>query len=75
MGMDSNSILLQHLGVDEREPETKAELDKLFVLIDGNELGQAEKLIQILMVKCGDIDELLRAKAIIKRKKLLELDE
>lgn len=73
LGMDSNSILLQHLGVDERESDTKSELSRLFLLIDGNELAKAEKLINILSEKCGDIDELRRARAIIKRKKLLEL--
>ena len=75
LGMDSNSILLQHLGVDEREPETKAELHKLIKLVDSNELERATQLIGVLFSKCGDIDELRRAKAIIKRKKLLELDE
>jgi predicted ATP-binding protein involved in virulence len=76
MGMDSNSILLQHLGVDEREPDTKIELNRLFLLLDDNKkLVEAEKLINILSTKCGDIDELRRARAIIKRKKLLELDE
>ena len=72
--MDSNSILLQHLGVDEREPQTKSELSKLFMHIDENELEQAESLINVLINKCGNIDELRRAKAIIKRKRLLELD-
>lgn len=74
LGMDSNSILLQHLGVDEREPQTKSELSKLFMHIDENELEQAESLINVLINKCGNIDELRRAKAIIKRKRLLELD-
>lgn len=75
LGMDSNSILLQHLGVDEREPETKNELNKLFIHIEENELAQAESLINVLMNKCGNIDELRRASAIIKRKRLLGLDE
>jgi predicted ATP-binding protein involved in virulence len=74
-GMDSNSILLQHLGVDEREPKTKEQLHKLTKLVDSNELDRAIELIEILFSKCGDIDELRRAKAIIRRKKLLELDE
>ncbi|MFT6909014.1 MAG: putative ATP-binding protein involved in virulence [Oleiphilaceae bacterium] len=74
LGMDSNSILLQHLGVDERDPDTKAELRKLTKLVDSNELDSAAELIEILFSKCGDIDELRRAKAIIRRKKLLELD-
>jgi len=75
LGMDSNSILLQHLGVDEREPDTKNELSRLFIHIEENELEQAENLINMLINKCGNIDELRRAKAIVKRKRLLELDE
>jgi len=73
LGMDSNSILLQHLDVDEREPDTKNELNKLFIHIEENELKQAETLINELINKCGNIDELRRAKAIIKRKKLMGL--
>jgi predicted ATP-binding protein involved in virulence len=75
LGMDSNSILLQYLGVDEREPDTKSELSRLFIHIEENELEQAENLINMLINKCGNIDELRRAKAIIKRKRLLELDQ
>lgn len=75
LGMDSNSILLQHLEVDEREPETKDELNKLFIHIEENELEQAESLINFLINKCGNIDELRRAKAIIKRKRFLGLEK
>jgi len=76
LGMDSNSILLQHLGVDEREPDTKLELNRLFLLLDDiKKLSEAEKLLNMLSAKCGDIDDLRRARAIIKRKKLLELDQ
>lgn len=76
LGMDSNSILLQHLGVDEREPDTKLELNRLFLLLDDiKKLSEAEKLLNMLSAKCGEIDDLRRARAIIKRKKLLELDQ
>ena len=76
LGMDSNSILLQHLGVDEREPDTKLELNRLFLLLDDiKKLNEAEKLLNRLSAKCGDIDDLRRARAIIKRKKLLEFDQ
>lgn len=75
LGMDSNSILLQHLEVDEREPETKNELNKLFIHIEENELEQAESLVNLLINKCGNIDELRRASAIIKRKRLLGFNE
>jgi predicted ATP-binding protein involved in virulence len=75
LGMDSNSILLQHLGVDEREPDTKEELRKLTKLVDLGDLESANQLVRTLSNKCGDIDELRRAKAIIKRKQLLGLDE
>ena len=75
LGMDSNSILLQHLEVDEREPETKDDLNKLFIHIEENELEQAESLVNVLINKCGNIDELRRASAIIKRKRLLGVDE
>jgi predicted ATP-binding protein involved in virulence len=75
LGMDSNSILEQHLGVDEREPNTKQELEKLAKYIENDILAEAKVLLEHLSAKCGDIDELRRAKAIIQRKTLLGLDD
>ena len=71
LGMDTNSILLQHLGVDEREADTKSQLSELFSLIDDSSLDSATKLLDSLYAKCGDIDDLRRARAIIKRKNWL----
>ncbi|MEH6710701.1 MAG: AAA family ATPase [Paraglaciecola polaris] len=75
LGMDSNSILEQLLGVDEREPNTKQELEKLAEYIENDILAEARVLLAKLTAKCGDIDELRRAKAIIQRKTLLGLDD
>ncbi|MGY8896464.1 MAG: AAA family ATPase [Paraglaciecola sp.] len=75
LGMDSNSILEQLLDVDEREPNTKQELEKLAEYIENDILAEAKVLLNILKAKCGDIDELRRAKAIIQRKTLLGLDD
>jgi predicted ATP-binding protein involved in virulence len=74
LGMDSNSILEQLLDVDEREPNTKQELEKLAGYIENDILAEAKVLLNRLTAKCGDIDELRRAKAIIQRKTLLGLD-
>lgn len=75
LGMDSNSILEQLLDVDEREPNTKQELEKLAKYIENDILAEAKVLLEHLSAKCGDIDELRRAKAIIQRKTLLGLDD
>ena len=65
-GRDSNSILFELMGVEERIPEIKQELDACFDLIDRDEIEKAKEKLQELSNKLGQNDpEIVRANTLI----------
>jgi len=70
-GLDSNSVLELIMDVPEREPHVKARLRELFVLVDGGQLADAKALIDEIEQGSGELGELVRAKALIRRKELI----
>lgn len=65
-GRDSNSILFELMGVEERIPEIKQELDACFDLIDRDEIEKAKEKLQELSNKLGQYDpEIVRANTLI----------
>ncbi|MEE3715400.1 AAA family ATPase [Tumidithrix elongata RA019] len=65
-GRDSNSILYELMGVEERIPEIKQELDACFDLIDRDEIEEAKEKLQELSKKLGQNDpEIIRANTLI----------
>ena len=71
-GRDSNQILEDYMGTPERPQDIKDKILKIFQVIDQNDLGQAKKLCESLGSEIGsDEPELIRARAVIKRKEIL----
>ena len=71
-GRDSNQILEDYMGTPERPQEIKNKILEIFQVIDQNGLGQAKKLCESLGSEIGsDEPELIRARAVIKRKEIL----
>ncbi len=70
-GMDSSRILEELMDVPAREPETRSRLARLFEALEHNQLSDAEALLDDLSQTLGDIPDLTRARALLKRKELL----
>lgn len=70
-GLDSNSVLEIIMDVPEREPQVKTRLSDLFLLIDRGQLAEASILISEIASGSGELDELVRARALIRRKELI----
>jgi predicted ATP-binding protein involved in virulence len=71
-GRDSNQILEDYMGTPERPQDIKDKILEIFRVIDQNDLGQAKDLCESLGSKIGsDEPELIRARAVIKRKEIL----
>ena len=71
-GRDSNQILEDYMGTPERPQDIKDKILKIFQVIDQNDLGQAKNLCESLGSEIGsDEPELIRARAVIKRKEIL----
>jgi predicted ATP-binding protein involved in virulence len=71
-GRDSNRILEDLMGVDERPSEIKEQLLELFRLIDGGNLEKARKLREELADKIGtDEPEFVRADILMRRQQIL----
>ena len=71
-GRDSNQILEDYMGTPERPQDIKDKILEIFQVIDQNDLGQAKKLCESLGSEIGsDEPELIRARAVIKRKEIL----
>jgi len=65
-GRDSNSILEDIFGVNERPPEDRARIEGLFKLIDGEEYGEARQVMAELLEQMGPDDpDLTRAQWLI----------
>ena len=71
-GRDSNQILEDYMGTPERPQDIKDKILKIFQVIDQNDLAEAKKLCESLGSEIGsDEPELIRARAVIKRKEIL----
>lgn len=72
-GRDSNSILEDVMGVSERPQEIKADILKLFQIIDEGNLDKARQLRQEIANKIGsDEPELIKAATSIRRREILD---
>lgn len=70
-GMDSNRVLSEIMGTDERPHDIKARLEALFTLIgDGNLVG-AREAAEALRAEIGVDPEIVKADAVIRRKELI----
>jgi predicted ATPase len=70
-GLDSNRVLEELMGADERLPEIKNELSELFRLIGDKKLTDARAKIKALKEKLPEEPELTRAEAILTRMEVL----
>ncbi len=70
-GLDTNRVLEELMGADERIPEIKDELSELFRLIGDGKLKEGRKMLQRMRKELPDEPELTRADAIISRKEIL----
>ncbi|NLD99101.1 MAG: ATP-binding protein [Fibrobacter sp.] len=70
-GLDTNRVLEELMGVDERLPEIKDRLHDVFVLIADGNIKDARKKIADLRTILPEEPELTRAEAIISRKEIL----
>lgn len=59
LGMDTNWILRNLMGVDERDTDTLARLEEIETLIEDEEYDQAETKIEALRSELGDFPELV----------------
>lgn len=66
-GRDSNSILYELMGVEERPIEIKRELDKCFQLIDDNKIDEAKACLKKMTDLLGEDDvEIVRANTLLE---------
>ena len=71
-GRDSNQILEDYMGTPERPQDIKDKILEIFQVIDQNDLAEAKKLCESLGSEIGsDEPELIRARAVIRRKEIL----
>lgn len=71
-GMDSNRVLSEIMGTDERPHDIKARLDALFTLIGDGDLAGARSAAEALRATIeGEEPELVKADAVIRRKELI----
>lgn len=71
LGLDSNRVLEELMGADERLPEIKEELSELFHLIGDKKLTYARIRLKALKEKLPEEPELTRAEAILSRMEVL----
>ncbi|MFK7979749.1 MAG: AAA family ATPase [Saprospiraceae bacterium] len=66
-GRDTNSILYDLFGVEDRPPKSKAMISELYTLIDANNRKRAEEKLEELKKDLGDDDrEIMRAESYIE---------
>lgn len=70
-GLDSNRILEEVLGVDERPRRVKKALQKLFLAIEDGDIAGAYRQLEKLQAKIGSDPQLAKADAMIRRKEIL----
>lgn len=66
-GMDSNWVLRNVMGSDDRDPVMAARLDSIFENIDLSRFEQAQKEIDAMRSEIGEHPELVEAQALISR--------
>jgi predicted ATP-binding protein involved in virulence len=72
LGMDSNRVLSEIMGTDERPHEIKARLEALFTLIGDGDLAGAREAVKALRAdEIGVEPELVKADTVIRRKELI----
>ncbi len=70
-GLDSNRILEDVMGTDERPEKIKRQLHDLFRTIDGGKLVEARKMLSEITDSIGADPELVKAGVLIRRKEVL----
>lgn len=66
-GRDTNAILRELMGTDDRDERGKEALDELHALIDDGKASEARELLKTLRAQWGDMDpELIRAERLIE---------
>jgi predicted ATP-binding protein involved in virulence len=70
-GMDTNRVLSEIMGTDERPHDIKARLEALFALIGDGDLAGAREAAAALRADIGLDPELVKAGAVIRRKELI----
>lgn len=70
-GLDSNRILEDVMGVDERPKDIKRALKRLFLAIENGNIAEAYRQLKNLQAKIGSDPQLAKADAMIRRKEVL----
>lgn len=70
-GMDSNRVLSEIMGTDERPHDIKVRLEALFTLIGDGNLAGAREAAEALRADIGIDPELVKADTVIRRKELI----
>ena len=70
-GMDTNRVLSEIMGTDERPHDIKARLEALFARIGDGDLAGAREAATALRAEIGVDPELVKADAVIRRKELI----
>lgn len=70
-GLDSNALLEIAMETPERDSVIKTRLENLFQLIEDNQLAEANSEINAIVHEVNDLPELSRARAILRRKEML----
>ncbi len=66
-GMDSNAVLREIMGADDRDKEVSELIDKLFSEIDERKLTAARASLQKLRAKASNLAEIIEAEHLIER--------
>jgi predicted ATP-binding protein involved in virulence len=70
-GMDSNRVLLEIMGVDERPHDVKVRIQAIFTLLGDGKLAEARDAITALEADIGADPELAKASVMIRRKEVI----
>lgn len=63
LGLSSSEVLEEFMDADSRNANTSGQLANIRAALDGDELGEAERLINEFSVSIGEVPDLLEAKA------------
>lgn len=66
-GMDSNWVLRNIMGGQDRDPEVATQLDEIFELVEDNAFSKAQKKVDGLRKTIGEHPDLVEAQALITR--------
>jgi predicted ATP-binding protein involved in virulence len=70
-GLDSSSVLEEIMGADKRTLQVQSDLDRLFLALERDELGEAKRALQSLKESAPGISDLNKAEALLRRKEIL----